>query len=323
MSEVFNMYPVLTKEKIDQAGITFYPVTCFYTENDEESLLNVDIPTEVTDNYAADVSDPKCVWDIASHELGIRKEIKADNLSSWFGPDGVASRNATIGLALQWISAKSDQRGIIPFAEIKIDTPVKAYIADNVFGENTLKGSLILQTIAYLKDAGTPEEDEAYLCTQTGTVLGTIDRCELFLEGNGSVFPIATINDPEKPLWTVYYDDTADPLEDSFDKDHVEIRLNKAHPCYDQLKIESSLKESPLFLEVISSALMIIITSAKESLGTEWTNVISGQNEYTHGSIAEAINYFVVKLGWDISSAAKLAQSIHSFFDANLKGGNL
>lgn len=321
MSELFNMYPVLTKDRIKQAKIKISPITCFYSQNDEELPLNVKIQTNLSDNYVADVNDPKCAWDIASHELGIRKEISAENFSEWFGPKGVAVRNATIGLALQWISVKSDQRGIIPFAEIKIDSSSQVYFAEYVFAKRILKGSLILETIAYLKDVGTPEDDEIYLCAQTGTVLGTIDRCELILEGSGSLFPIATINDsdPQKPLWTVYYDETSDPMEDSFDKEHVEIRFNGAHPCYEQLKIESGPTESPLFLEVMSSALMIIMISVKEGLGAEWNNVINGQVEYRHGSIAEAINHFVTKLGWDISSPAKLASSIHCYLDKNFR----
>lgn len=319
MSELFNMYPVLTRDRIKQAKITSSPLTCFYFENDEERLLNVEIQTKLSDNYVADVNDPNGIWDIGSHELGIRKEINAEDFSTWFGPKGVAARNATIGLALQWISVKSDQRGIIPFAEIKRNSSAMSFEAEHVFMKNTLKGSLILQTIVYLKDVGAPEDDEKYLCTQDGTILGTIDRCELFLEGNGSVFPIVTISDPEKPLWSVYYDDTADPIEDSFDKDHVEIRFNKAHHSYELLNLESSPLESPLFLECMSSALMVIILSAKEGLGSEWNNVVSGQAEYRHGSIAEAIYYFVIKLGWDISSTAKLASSIHNFIDKNFR----
>ena len=325
MSELFNMYPVLTKNRIEQAKITFTSLACFYIDNDVEHSLNIDIQTESSNSlsFVADINDPKCVWDISIHELGIRKEILAENFSAWFGPKGVAARNATIGLALQWISAKTDQRGIIPFAEIKMNSLSQTYTASHVFSKQTLKDSLILETVAYLKDIGTPEDDEAYLCSQTGTILGIIDHCELFLEGNGSLFPIATINDPNKPLWTVYYDKTADPMEDLFDNEHVEIRLNKAHPNYEQLMTESGPKESPLFLEVISSALMIIILSAKEGLGTEWNNVVNGQGEYRHGSIAEAINYFVIKLGWDVSSTVDLAQSIHSFIDRNFKGGNI
>ena len=323
MNEAFNMYPILSKEMISKAGITLPTVTCYYIENDLKSSLNIDIQEESTEHYSANVNDPKCQWDVGLHGIGLQKEITITDVSGWFGSNGIASHDAIIGLALRWISVKSDQRGIVPFAAIRQETTEKSFFARKEFDKNFLKGSLILQTVVYLLDSGNPFEEERFLCTQTGTVLGVLDQCELFLEGNGSLFPIAAINDPNKPLWLVYYDETADPIEDSFDSDHVEIRLNKAHPNYDQLKIESSLKESALFLEVISSALMIIIYSAKESLAGDWDNVILGQSEFKHGSIAEAIHYFVVKLGWDISSTSKLAQSIRNFFDSNLKGGNL
>ena len=78
-----------------------------------------------------------------------------------------------------------------------------------------------------------------------------------------------------------------------------------------------------MFLEVMSAALMSIIESAKENLGPDWDAVISGQMQLEHGTIAEAVYYFVSKLGWDTTSPSRLAQSIHSFFDASLSGGTL
>ena len=112
----------------------------------------------------------------------------------------------------------------------------------------------------------------------------------------------------------MYYNETADAMQDKFESENVEIRLNKAHPNYDALKIETSMVESPLFLEVISSALMVIVESAKESLGEDWDTVLSGTG-FESGSIAEAIYYFVTRLQWDISSPAKLLASIKEFFE--------
>jgi energy-coupling factor transporter ATP-binding protein EcfA2 len=147
------------------------------------------------------------------------------------------------------------------------------------------------------------------------------DGGEIFVDGNGSVFPIGVVNCPGKPLWWVYYD-SIDPLVDPFDEDHVEIKFNSAHPNYEALKIEGSLKESPLFLEVISAALMIIVESVKESASTEWDNILNG-NGFERGSIAEAVYYFISKLQWDPASPVSLASSIHTFFDNHLQGGSL
>lgn len=323
MSSSLNLYPVLNNTQIENVISSPSDVSFFYYYNGNEQFLQLENKTDDGYNFSAELRDPKCEWYPETYDLLIRKTLSISDPSTWFGKNGIVSGNAVLGIALQWISVKSELRGIIPIGEVRrSDRDLELSVEYN-FPKNTVKGSLLLKTIIYLKEAGTASEEERFLCSQTGTLLGEIDCCEIFVDGNGSVFPIATINDPGKPLWMVYFDDTADPMEDAFDHEHVEIRLNIAHPCYDQLKIESSLKESPLFLEVISSALMIIIESAKELLGPDWDNVVNGQVIFVHGSIAEAINYFVVKLGWDISSPSKLAQSIHGFFDKNLKGGAL
>ena len=323
MSASFNLYPVLTNEQISAAIPSPSSITFYYFDNGAEQALTLENKTDNDFNFSADLQDPRCNWYAEDYDLYMERTLRVEDSSLWFGKNGVVPENATIGIAQQWISVKTEMRGIIPMGEIHNGDKNLEFLVDHVFKQKTIKGSLVLKTIIYLKDAGSPSKDENIFCSQTGTILGEIDCCEIFIDGNGSVFPIATINDPNQPLWTVYYDESADPMQDAFDHEHVEVRLNQAHPCYDQLKIESSLKDSPLFLEVISSALMIIIDSAKESLGPDWDNVVSGSQTFEHGSIAEAISYFVTKLDWDISSPSKLAQSIHSFFDANLQGGLL
>ena len=321
MSISFNLYPVLSQEQISEAVKTPGDLTFFYYENGLEQYLHLENKSDNEYNYTAELRDAKCAWYPETHDLYLKRRLCIDDPSHWFGQEGIVPESGVLGIAEQWISVKSEIRGFIPLGELRSGDKDVHLSVEHKFPRNLIKGSLLLKTVVYLKESGNPRDGEKHLCNQSGTILGEICNCEIFVDGNGSIFPIATINDPQKPLWMVYFDDTADPLQDAFDQEHVEIRLNRAHPCYDQLRIESSLKESPLFLEVISSSLMIIIDSAKELLGPDWENVISGQIQFQRGSIAEAVQYFIVKLGWDISSPSKLAQSIHSFFDTSLQGG--
>ena len=62
-----------------------------------------------------------------------------------------------------------------------------------VFERGTLRGSLKLQTILYLKDAGTPKESEKYFAQQTGTILGVLEQEEFFVDGNGSVVRLISL----------------------------------------------------------------------------------------------------------------------------------
>ena len=322
MSTTFNMYPTLTQDM--SLALAYEPAALqlLYKEGHDFFPLSLESQNGDALNYCAEVRDPRCEWYPEKYNLLLRKTMKLNNVSPLFGPNGIAPASASIGVAVRWISTNSEHRGIVPVGEINQATQTTTLHYEQSFERNVIKGSLLLETVIYLKTLGSIQANEQHLARQTGTVLGILDSCELFIDGNGSIFPVATVNDASKPLWWVYYDESCVPLQDPFEEEYVEIRLNRAHPAFEQLKIDGSLKDSPLFLEVISSALLVIVDSVKESIGEDWSIVLSGQG-YATGSIAEAINYFIVKLQWDTSSTTKLAQSIRRFFDSNLKGGNL
>lgn len=314
MSESFSPYPLLGNEHYMTVGYASDCPSFSYMENFEEFPLQLESTGGTFSNHNGKISDPRCSWYPSTHGLTVRKTCRLAAAYHLFGEDGIASSTATIGIALRWISSKSDERGVVPFGTITKADSAKSFDVDYVFERGTLRGSLKLQTILYLKDAGTPKESEKYFAQQTGTILGVLEQEEFFVDGNGSVFPIAVIDAPGKALWSVYYNDASDPMQDKFESENVEIRLNKAHPNYDALKIESSMIESPLFIEVLSSALMVIVESVKESAGEDWENILEGTGFET-GSIAEAVYYFITRLQWDVSSPSKTSASIKDFFE--------
>ena len=314
MSELFSPYPLLGSKHFQMLGYVADKPEFGYVENFEEFPLQLDVSGDGIVSFNGKLSDPRCSWYPDTHNLRLFRNYRIASAYCLFGEGGIAPTDAVIGLALRWISSKSDERGIIPFGEITRADAGTSYCVDYTFERGKLKGSLKLQTVLYLKDPKTPRASEAHFAQQPGTILGVLDQTEIYIDGNGSIFPIVVIDAPGKPLWHVYYNETADALQDKFESENVEIRLNKAHPNYDALKIENALIESPLFLEVISSALMVIVEAAKDSLGEDWDNVLSGTG-FESGSIAEAIYYFVTRLRWDVSSPTKLSASIKEFFE--------
>lgn len=317
MANTFNMYPVLTPELIEKSGFSAERFEFSYTEDNEDFPIGLDEINGTDESFSALLRDPRCVWYPESNNLITRKTGIINNPSVLFGADGIAPSDAVIGAAIIWISSKSDHRGIIPCGHFVSSTKRFEFSSEYQFEKSVIKGSIQLQLVLYLKKSGNPKSDEFHLNNTSGTVYGIIEQCEVFTDGNGSVFPISTVNEPGKPLWWVYYDEIADPMNESFDEENVEIRLNRAHPCFDSLKIDASLKESPLFVEVLSSALMVIVNSVRENLGPDWESTIASQ-DFSHGSIAEAVYYFVHKLQWDISSQTNLSKSIHTYFDKSL-----
>lgn len=314
MNDSFCPYPLLETKHRAILGYVAERLEFSYIEDFEEYPLQVEISSEGSSVSSGKLKDPRCSWYPETHNLILHRDYRITSAYCLFGEGGIAPSDAIIGIALQWISSRSDERGIIPFGEITRLDAGTTYCAEYNFDRGKLKGSLKLQTVFYLKDSKTIKPSEMYFARQPGTILGVLDQTEIFIDGDGSIFPVVVIEAPGKPLWHVYYNETADALQDKFESENVELRLNKAHPNFDALKIETSMLESPLFLEVISSALMVIVESAKESLGEDWENVLSGAG-FESGSIAEAIYYFVTRLQWDISTPAKLSVSIKEFFE--------
>lgn len=317
MSEILNLYPVLNETGIKKAGIDVLPTEISYRDDNDYYPLNIEIENGNAEKYIAVLKDERCVWYPETHNLIIHKSGTITHPDTLFGANGLVSHDSEIGIAAIWSSKKSDLHGTLQYGSFLLTSKPYSFDRNYTFDRNTLRGSLKYQLVLYLKKVGTFYSDEKHLANQTGTVLGVLEECEIYIDGSGSIFPITTVNAPDKPLWWVNFDNTADPFEDLFEAEHVEICLNRAHPCFNDLNIEESLKKSPLFLEVISSALYIIVMSVKELADTDWNEVVSG-TDLTSGTIAEAINYFINKLGWDVSDPAALAKSIHNYFDENL-----
>lgn len=317
MSEILNLYPVLDEAGINKAGIVVQPTELSYRDDNDYYPISIEIENGDEKKYSAVLKDDRCVWYPETHNLIITKEGVIAHPDTLFGTNGIASHDSVIGVAIIWSSKKSDVHGTFLCGDFKLSSDPYSFSQNYTFDRSIIRGSLKYQLVLFLKNSGVPYEDELHLANQSGTILGVLEECELFVDGSGSIFPITTVNEPGKPLWWVNFDYTADPFEDLFEAEHVEICLNRAHAYYSELSIEESLKKSPLFIEVISAALYIIVLSVRDLADTEWNEIVSG-NDLSPGTIAEAISYFINKLGWNVSDPSALAKSIHEYFDENL-----
>lgn len=318
MGDVLSLYPTLTSAKNAKAQILSQTIELSYNDDYDNYPLEIKDIEGVSQKFRGVIKDPRCVWYPETHNIIIRKQGRIEHPDVLFGINGIAAHDAILGIAGIWSSKKADLHGTINYGSFELKPTPFEFDRTVSLERGTVKGDIKFKLVVYLVKSGNPYPDEMHLANISGTVLGVIDEWDIILEGSGSVFPIVTVNEPRKPLWWVKYEDACDPFQDLFDEENVEIRLNKAHPCYDDLNIEESLKGSPLFLEVISSALNIIITSVRDSVSeSDWDEIVEGQN-LTPGTIAEAVSYFINKLQWDISSPSALAMSIHQYFDDNL-----
>lgn len=231
-----------------------------------------------------------------------------------FDTNGIVPENAILGLATKWASRGSNIQGVIQWdGDISVDSsPDSDYSLVQLFPAASLKGELILETFLYLKENNSSSKKFA---TVRGSHLGILDVSTFYLDGNGSVFPIEEINNPNEPLWKVYIN-SDNYYEDDF-TENVSLLINKAHPGYQALNCQNFGKNSPIFNEIICSALLIIIQKCiSESSFKELFSQEHRQNESYRGSIAQAVLGFLTNSG--IKSEASIediALHLHIFID--------
>lgn len=262
------------------------------------------------------------VWSADKYNLFVRRTIALKNYRQLFGPNGIACKNARLGLSLVWTSSDSRQRGAEHLADFGVSEEEFTKKRDHTFTEAEvdlefpaakIRGDVNLSIVLYIAKAGSPSKNETHLANEEGMVLGTFDTFTLRIDGSGSLFPVFEVYEKDQPLWYVRCDWT-DPTSDQF-AESVSININTAHKNYKFIDRSQKTFCAQLLTEVMSSALCCIIEKIRSE---KYLDQILGDDEMESGSVGEVVRYFADTLGWDFSTPDKLSLSTRRFFDGRL-----
>lgn len=320
MSSAVRLFPVLNDSLTEKAKIVTSVPDFSYMLEEEETRLKLQDPDTDEGIYSAVLQDPKCSWNPDDYNLFAYWKTDIENPQCLFGEEGIAPKDAILGIALKWSSSGTEQQNAVPFGEFGFRDKTVSAEGDLEFPKGFLKTSLRLEVVLYLKKAGRIKTGEAHLCNQSGTILGTLAVYQIYIDGNGSVFPILVEENKGEPLWRIVRS-SYDVMADKFDENSVAIYLNQAHPDYHLISQESPDYSISFFAEVLSDALTLmtetIIEDAKAAAA--WEDILRGEH-YEEDSVAAALHYFIRKLEWDPQNILTLTESIHRYIDKNLKG---
>ena len=319
MATPIFLYPSLTdelKENIFQAKRYEF----FYTHADG---LDRELDYEASEiNSTVNCLKTDGIWSADKHNLSVKRSIALKGFRNLFGSDGLACKNARLGLSVVWTSSDSRQRGaesVMDFGVSDADFDEKH---DHTFAEGeidfefpvaSIRGDVSLAVVLYIAKAGIPSQDEMHLANEEGLVLGLLDTFVLRIDGTGSLFPVFEVYEPNQPLWYVRCDWT-DPLSDPF-SESVSIIINTAHKNYKYIDRSQRTFCSQLLVEAMSSALCCIIEKIRSE---KYLDQILGEEELESGSVGEVIRYFAHTLEWDFTTPDKLSLSTRKFFDRRL-----
>lgn len=311
-NKILSLYPRINRDILMDIGCKTNHYQFSYTDNGIAHQLECNAFEE----ELYEIDDPRGLWNADEYPLTVRQTITIRNPSHLFGPNGISCANSILTAAIVWKSADSRQRGIIRLGDIVNSSQPCELSGSSTFAKGSLRGNITFETQLFIKSPGTPTDDEEKFANQSGMSLGQLyDVIDLVIDGSASVFPIFEVDMPGEPLWEVRCDWT-DPVYDKF-SESVTIFLNRSHPSYKYItRTDQAHFSTDLLNEIMSSAITQVIMTLKEN--DELDLCLKSPSEVS-GSVAEAVNYFVTTLEFDITNNINLSRSIRKFMDKGMK----
>ena len=303
-------FPRITEKLRQKIGIEMTEPFFQYRSNGTWNNLEMD-SIEGESPYYKKLLDKEGIWNFDDYGLKFQREYTLRFPGFLFGKYGVVPHDAEIGIALMYTSSESKQRGVIPIGKFNSTMNNVTFDVDYFFKSGMFRVNASFTTILYVATAGNPRQEEAHLANKAGYRLGEIETFTLIFDGKGSWFPIYEKDMKNQPLWNVVYSST-EPAYDSF-LDCVEIQINTAHKEYKYIDRKSKTFNRQLLIEVISSAMCVIVENFKAQ-ESEWENAMNNGDCF-EGSVSQAINYFIKVLQWDASKPEKLSLSIRKHLE--------
>ena len=313
MADDIMLFPSLNEELVSKIRFQKQKFQFFYTDADDEEYELVDEPVEAFSSCYC-IKDENGKWTQDDNNLCFRRKYCLRTFQCLFGENGIACKNAKLGMAIQWKSPDSRQRGVVKIGEFSADERIMEAEVEYRFVKAQLRGQVNFSTVIYLAEAGNPTEEETHLANTEGYILGELESYTLKLDGSSSAFPVFEVSEPGQPLWYIKCD-WDDPTCDAF-SECVSINLNTAHKSFAYIDRNQKVFDSQLLSEIMASAITLIIEKVRHDTAY-WDQIVRGES-LEQGSVGQAIYYFKSALDWDLSDAETVSLCARKLFDQRM-----
>lgn len=269
-------------------------------------------------------------WNPDLCDCNIKQELLLNPviLSSLFDcKNGIVDKKAVLGISALWSISKSNISGCetlpveLSFEELSGMGDDQLNVPLNLdFAAGMLAGKLTVRYQLFLKKATTGRHGKG-TANVVGTLLGELtDPLEIEIDGDGSLFPIVTVERPDMPLWWIDSENLEDPLTDPMDQEFFSFVINTKHRDYTKLYAKKGLViDTPLYREVFSAGLEEMFRRLylnKDDIADKMKMADQGDE----GSIALCFDYMRKSLEIDVDTPERLHISIRQAVEKQLKG---
>ena len=104
-----KFYPYLTADLMEKSGCMIEKFQFFYYPNDMEAPLR----GEKKGARVIKITDPLDMWSLAQDGITFKKKVSIAYPDFLFGAEGIACKNAEIGICIMWTNNRLTQTGLI------------------------------------------------------------------------------------------------------------------------------------------------------------------------------------------------------------------
>lgn len=286
MASVFYTFPQFNP-KVHNIFDISSPYIFTYQSNTGRESLRFDeegVLIEPDEKYGED-------WNIDIH---ISRTIKVRNASILYGENGIANKDAKIGLCVIWTSPSSGQRGVYRIGIVENKDEEQVLQLDALIEKSSIRDKIDFSLSLYIHEPASTH-GESYKANKKGMILGNVEIYTLTIDTKPD-FPIYNVSIPGGPLWDIECNWTS--INDPF-LDVVSIYFNKANKQLYAYVDKTNDKKFDINLvrEILGSALIQIIQKYQETDPnfTQLDNAIPG-------SVADYVRKYIHEWNVDTSS---------------------
>ena len=296
--EKISLYPTLTPDMLQNSG--YVSDDYIYTYCYQGQYYDLQKKGTAT----VKLTDPLDVWKIEDEGLKVDKTVYIAYPHLLQGPEGVACRNAEVGLCIIWTNKKLTQTGYILPETDSITPQGRECRFSYEFSPGLISVDLELLLTMYIKkEAEEVLSDEGALINETGVTVGVIERTVLDFSSVFMEFPIEEFASEKEPLWWVDFSEWEDPRTiDMFTKDNICLYLNPFYEGCPVLGMDSSkgnIRNIDLLIDILAQTYLLIF----ERLSEDELRATKQDIGLTENSICSVLNQFIkncdeVELDW-------------------------
>ena len=305
-----SLFNKIGKNELEKSGFKITDKMLSYEHYDEFKEIDI----SQLEGDVVYINEIDSTWVPTNHNLNLYISFSFEDTSVFFGPNAATSKENKLGLAAKIYSKGSNYQEIVKLAEITNLTKMHNIDHTFKFDRGFFRDSFKIEFFIYLLDVKTQGLGQA---KDIGTILSVepLFVFTVFVDGDGSIFPITEFSEPNGPFWKLEKS-WVSAEEDTFDSSNIRLAINIEHELFEQVNSGRLKTSQKLMNDIITQAMAMII---QEVIIVQNGN-ISEADESVENSILRIVRYWVDTFEVETESIFSITNSLNRNIERSMRG---